>query len=415
MGTYRILEGNMERLEKKIQRIQNKCKKYNCEFHFEKVGEEIIEQKVNEGTDAEYTIAYKYIVVEAEGKAEINGWKFVCEINHTEHGNIFRGVEGIEVPERYYHTDTVCEHCNTNRRRRNTYLVQNIESGEFKQVGKSCLKDYTNGMDAEMVARMLDLVDEIVEGEAPNTNGRYIPMYKTERILACAVEMVRIFGYEKSDGYGWSTKERTAYAWEWHFCGGIRYKTKDIEEMIVKFYQNNMNPESTEVQETVKKALEWMQNIKAEGNYQHNAKVVANMEYVSSKEFGILVSIIPCYYKHIQRELEYAKEQKERAEKMEKERQSNHIGTVGERIKIRVANWEIIARWETSYGYNTQEVSVYKITDTDGNIYTWKTASYIPQDTEFINGTVKEHKEWNGIKQTELTRCKCIAKRFTLD
>ena len=413
MNKYYILEGNMERLEKKIQRIKNKCSKYGCSFHYERVGEEIREVEYEDAKGNFYKIPHKFIIVEAEGKAEINGWKFVCEINHTEHGNIFRGVEGIEVPDRYYHTDTVCEHCGTNRRRRNTYLVQNIESGEFKQVGKSCLKDYTNGMDAEMVARMLDCIDEIVQGEKPNTDGHYVPMYKTEEVLACAVEMVRIFGYEKKDMYdygSWNTANRTARAWEYEPCGGIRYadgRTKEFEADLMK---QKFNPKKEDVLETVQKALEWMQNIKAEGNYLHNAQVVSKMEYVSTKEFGILVSIIPCYYKHIQRELEYAKEQKERAEKMEKERQSNHIGTVGERIKIRVSNWEIVTGWEGMFGY----VKLYKITDAEGNVYIWKSTNDIPQDTEFINGTVKEHKEWNGIKQTELTRCKCITKRFEL-
>ena len=31
----------------------------------------------------------------------------------------------------------------------------------------------------------------------------------------------------------------------------------------------------------------------------------------------------------------------------------------------------------------------------------------IPEDVKTIKGTVKAHKEYNGTKQTELTRCKC--------
>lgn len=37
---YSILEANMERLEKKLTRIQNKCKRFGCSFTYEKVGEE---------------------------------------------------------------------------------------------------------------------------------------------------------------------------------------------------------------------------------------------------------------------------------------------------------------------------------------------------------------------------------------
>lgn len=37
---YKILEENMERLEKKLNKIAAKCKKYGNEFVYEKVGEE---------------------------------------------------------------------------------------------------------------------------------------------------------------------------------------------------------------------------------------------------------------------------------------------------------------------------------------------------------------------------------------
>ena len=40
---YPIFEGNLERLEQKLVRIQNKCKKYDCSFTYEKIGEEFKE------------------------------------------------------------------------------------------------------------------------------------------------------------------------------------------------------------------------------------------------------------------------------------------------------------------------------------------------------------------------------------
>ena len=44
---YSIFEGNLERLEQKLVRIQNKCKKYGADFHYEVVGEEFKEVKVD--------------------------------------------------------------------------------------------------------------------------------------------------------------------------------------------------------------------------------------------------------------------------------------------------------------------------------------------------------------------------------
>lgn len=145
---YSILEANMERLEKKLTRIQNKCKKFGCSFTYEKVGEEFKTLKDDRGVEYQA----KFILIEAEGKAVLNDWMFVASVQHTEKGNIINSTGcSIEVPERYYTSEPICEHCNSRRARKDTYIVMNQITGEFKQVGKSCLKDFTNGMDAAMI------------------------------------------------------------------------------------------------------------------------------------------------------------------------------------------------------------------------------------------------------------------------
>ena len=58
---YKIFEGNMNRLEKKLQRISNKCMKYGNDITYEKIGEEFAEHEDENGK--KYTV--KYIIVEA--------------------------------------------------------------------------------------------------------------------------------------------------------------------------------------------------------------------------------------------------------------------------------------------------------------------------------------------------------------
>lgn len=94
MERYSIWEGFMNDLEKKVAKIQRKCSKFGCDFHFAKVGEEIREvedftRKDPETGKAPMKIKCKFIVVEAEGTAVINNWKFVASVEHTENGNIF--------------------------------------------------------------------------------------------------------------------------------------------------------------------------------------------------------------------------------------------------------------------------------------------------------------------------------------
>ena len=66
---YAIYEGNLDRLEKKLKRIFNKCKAYGCDFHYEQTGEEFRELKDEKGN--KYTA--RFVLVEAEGTAVING------------------------------------------------------------------------------------------------------------------------------------------------------------------------------------------------------------------------------------------------------------------------------------------------------------------------------------------------------
>ena len=134
---YAIPECNMESLEKKLNRISKKCDKYGCEFKFERIGEHFGDVNVIDEMDElgrvlkSHLETIKYIDVDVEGTAVVNGWQFAASLEFTEKGNIISGVGGIEVPERYYSCYPWCEHCKTSRDRRHSFIVYKAETGEF--------------------------------------------------------------------------------------------------------------------------------------------------------------------------------------------------------------------------------------------------------------------------------------------
>ena len=82
---------------------------------------------------------------------------------------------------------------------------------------------------------------------------------------------------------------------------------------------------------------------------------------------------------------------------------SQHIGKVGDRINFKGSFSKVFDQaGETDWG----TTFVYKLVDENGNVFTWKTGSCLPDEFDSVKGTVKEHKEFRGIRQTELTRCK---------
>lgn len=91
-------------------------------------------------------------------------------------------------------------------------------------------------------------------------------------------------------------------------------------------------------------------------------------------------------------------------------RDSNWQFEVGQRIEIEVNVVASIRFERNRIAYFDDGISyINKMEDTDGNEFIWKTGR--PMKTSEIvkiKGTVKEHTEYDGRKQTVLTRCKVV-------
>lgn len=391
MNTYAIHEDNMPRLMKKMTRIQNKCKKYGCEFHFAEVGEEYRELKTEDGE--KYTA--RFVLVEAEGRAVVNGWKFIASIQNTEKGNIIeKATDEVEVPERYYTGAPVCEHCG-NKRVRNTFLVFNEETGEFKQVGRSCLCDYTHGMSADGVAQYTSAFEELIQGEAVQPGGHYTRYIKVREFMRYAAETIRHFGYVKNDPYSDRKSTRDKAGDFWTLDNGRFWRPEQKEAVKAEYEACGFNPNSPEAVEMVDKALAWLDTQGEDNNYMHNLKTACALEYDNGRNLGIIVSLFPTWNRDLEKQERIKKEQ-------EAGKESEWVGEVGKRISIEIEQVALLTSWETMYGITC----VWKIVGKDGNVYTWKTGNDIPEEATKITGTVKEHKEYRGVKQTELTRCR---------
>lgn len=55
------------------------------------------------------------------------------------------------IPTKYRKGQGICEHCRTNHKRNKTVLLMD-KSGEYKQVGTSCLKEYTGITDISLLS-----------------------------------------------------------------------------------------------------------------------------------------------------------------------------------------------------------------------------------------------------------------------
>lgn len=95
--------------------------------------------------------------------------------------------------------------------------------------------------------------------------------------------------------------------------------------------------------------------------------------------------------------------------KQENPNTSDYIGEIGERITFS-ATYTNRAFWENNYiPWHPQTTYCHEFTTADGNVLIWKTSNGLALnigDKITVTGTIKEHSEYNEVKQTVLTRCK---------
>lgn len=384
---YEIFEGNMPRLQKKLTTIKNKCNLYGCEFSYQEVGE-TFKQIKDEETGLVRTT--KFITVDVSGTARVSDWEFVATIEHSNPCNIIRSFRPeIQVPDRFYTVENRCEHCNKKRNRKDTYLIHNTVTNEFKQVGKSCLKDFTKGLSSEAVTAYISWFDELIKGEHPTPG--FTPYYPTDRVLQYAVEAVSLYGYSKvyfgSIGTQGIVREQMFERGDWK---------ERLEDGFDVDREGNA--------ERVEKILNWVRSLPTVFGYLSNMRAACLKEYCESRDFGLVCSAVVAY----NREMEWKAHQKavRKADKV-----SNWVGSEGDRIELHDLSVKVLTSWETQFG----DTYLYKLTAPDGTIFIWKTGKWLGSSEEIsandrvsLKGTIKGHKEYNGIKQTELTRCRIV-------
>ena len=388
--TYEIFEGNMERLSKKLTTISNKCAKYGCEFHFEELGE-VFRNVKDEDSGEVYTA--RFITVDVSGKAQIENWEFIATIEHADPMNIIRSFRpDVEIPEHFYTADTFCEHCRTRRYRKDTYIVRNTETGEFKQVGKSCLRDFTGGLSAEQVASYISWFDELIKGEAAEPGFKHYD--STEEILLFAVESVRLYGFTKTECYAGATSTKQVVLEQVHQYGQYSNRIRD----------DGFDPDHKGNAEKVKAIMAWVESLPTELGYISNLKATLSRSYCEGRDVGIICSAVASYNREMEYQARKAREQKQASK-------SQWVGNEGDRIELRNLTVKLLTGWETEYGYTY----LYKFVDEKGNVFTWKTGKWLGEgdevkDTQRISlkGTIKKHSEFNKELQTELTRCKVL-------
>lgn len=401
MARY-FIEENIynEVVEPKLNKIGKKCAKNGNTFTHTIIGTSV--KGVNrEGEivedEKEIRKYYTFLEIEVEGIAQVGEYDVVAMLEYNPNGNIVKPLHNLDsdVPQKFWHSDCTCDHCKTNRSRNKMFVVRNIETNEYSQVGGSCLKEFTGRLDADKVAKLYDSITELAEYNGYCGEVFCQPVYDVVRVIEIAVAIINKLGYFPSNS-SLPTKSLIIKALYEKTNADI---ASTLNHELRQGFEERFAEEDFEVTEkTVTDIIDYYLSLEQEDSFTHNVKTFLEMGYVKLKDIGYIAYLPQGYAKFLDKE-------RERAKRVADDSTSDFFGEVGKRYKgVKIVTCAMITSYETLYGI----IHIYKFKLVNGEVLIWRTSNFIDEDTDFdtIDFTVKEHSEYNSIKQTSITRAK---------
>lgn len=390
MATYTILNDMAEEICKKIKRISKKCEKNHIDYKFN-----VSDPYTKVVTVNKKSFEVTLVDLELDVTFKFNGWKSLGLVQRKD-GIVQCYLDNADLIKQYKDTDFHCDHCNKKVHRNSVVILEN-ESGERKVVGTSCVKEFTSGLDGNLIAEVNDYMrilemrsselDSLMNGEGDEDSEslferRGVQTYNVTDVVSAAKRVIDYQGFEPSDSMNAT----------WKF--------------IIDEYDR------TKIENEALDAIEWIKSLSEDevlkSNYLFNLRQIIDAGYCTARHFGFLASLIPSYRKSEYKRL-----------RDNNNKESNYVGNVGDKLSVKVTYLE-------TYTYDTYFGSshIHLFMDDNGNIFKWSTGTGLrftvddirSNDSQWygldrgatvqLSGKIKEHSEYRNQKQTVLTRCK---------
>jgi hypothetical protein len=356
---------------------------------------------------SDYTMRWSYELVEyrvvVSHEVKLEGWELLARIEHAGERNFVFVVPGKQAPDRAYTADRSCDHCKHNRQRKDTYLVEDKRTGEVKQIGSTCLRDFLGHQSPERILGVAEWITNIgrtfdmfsnedVGDDNPDLGNegccvRDYAKIGSEALLAHVAALVRSIGWTSSKAaYEFGKTSTKSEALTWMF-------TRDRKQ--VELYADKTGGVQDRDRDLAKAAVAWAHDLDPKGDYEQNLKSAAVNESVTFRAAGILASLIVAYNRHQERET--------KRRELGKGWKAGHVGTVGKRevfTGLTVVGSRLL---ESDFGSKI----LFQFKDPDGHQLAWfctgRTELEIGEVVD-LKATVKQHGAFRGTDQTVISR-----------
>lgn len=377
LETFAIPTFRRANIEKRIAKLARKAAKNGNPDISVSFGETFIRE-----VDTEYgKTDVEFVSVTVTGEApRIAGWDFLARIELLGDENLVHSVPGsdIQLDQSFRHHNGYCDHCNSARRRNDVFVLSN--GSEQIAVGRTCLREFLGIDDPKAIISRAQFFEELRDARDEDDLGNFGSfgyVYLPE-VLEYAAANIRLNGYvskAKQQETGELTTGDTVML--------------NIQKAIGfdKLEPNDTDKEWTE------KTIQFFRGQEDFGNdYMDNLRVIMKQDIIKKQHVNLIASAVIT----AQRQLAPKPKIKE----------SNFVGEV----KTRLRGLELMLEKIIYLGYSSfGESYLHLMKDSDGNVFSWITGKKLQKaEGELIrvDGTVKQHKLYNGVKQTVLTRAK---------
>lgn len=348
----------------------------------------------------EIEVLFSEIVIVGESPI-LAGYEFLAQIDHDSAGyNVINNLSNENLSEAYGKADPVCDHCNIDRFRKSTYVVRYIETGMTKQVGSTCIKDFTGHKNPDAILDFYNQVHRIFgDFGSKSTEGYNIPREEWREETGYFVEMAAAVILKN----GFVSKKRleempgletTCTTSELTLSFIYPPEGSYREEVIAEKRELLANPNVKVLVEAVEDYRKDLEAKDFRNDFEENVYNFLSGETFKHRYAGYVAAAVGSAHRAFC-------EKQENAPKSQKS--NDHIGTLGQRGQF-LLDLRYAKGYDSQFGYGVR----YVFEDETGNSVIWfssnDTKNLQPDMKYSLSAMVKSHGEYNGRNQTIINR-----------
>lgn len=355
---------------------------------------------VRSGDHPEHPVRVRRIELEYP-VVKLGNWRVIGKLEAVENGNltftVSHNVEDVAALRDRAAHPIECEHCKTHRYRKDGYLLRDMEHGGYKEVGSSCLQDFT-GIDpavALFLTQMYKVIRDAEDDYEAFARGGTLNAIDTRRFLADVSFLIEHKGFV-SASKGRDMHVEPTYSEARYWVKGVQPSSLSLRIKHSEQLERHLA--------TADAIRNWIAAKPEESSFDRNVKLLLQADAIAldRKHLAFAAAAVPMYLRTL-------------AEEAEARKPSVHIGTPGQKMTA-ILTVDRVVPIETQYGTS----SLVLMRDQSDNKLKWKTSAC---PYEITNGTlktieasfkIKAHDNYKGTAQTTITHLKISSQESTI-